>query len=98
MVLGVGFYGYGFGPTLTSPAVTMNYGEIVAQFPNAQNTDQIELPSGATMYYNGIPTMTRKTELAKSKASGIMIWQISGDATGKYSLLKTIHEVGYGNK
>jgi len=38
--------------------------------------------TGKTLYYNGIPTIKKKTVLAKEKASGIMIWQLSGDATG----------------
>ena len=45
------------------------------------------------MYYNGIPTIKRKTLLAKKEASGIMIWQLSGDARGAKSLLNVINEV-----
>jgi hypothetical protein len=48
------------------------------------------------MYYNGIPTIKQKTALAKEKASGIMIWQILGDAPGPKSLLGAINEVAYG--
>jgi chitinase len=95
MVLGVGFYGYGFGPTPTTPATSMNFGQILAKFPGSENSDQIEMPGGATMYYNGIPTIRKKTALAKEKASGIMIWQILGDAPGDNSLLKVINEEGY---
>ena len=45
------------------------------------------------LYYNGIPTIARKTELAMDKASGVMIWQVLGDARGKKSLLKRINKV-----
>jgi len=48
------------------------------------------------MYYNGIATIKRKTDLAKEKASGIMIWQLSGDALADKSLLKVIYEEAYG--
>ena len=95
IVLGVGFYGYGFGPELTSPASSMNYGQILKTFPGAENSDQVVMPGGKIMYYNGRETMKKKVELAKEKASGIMIWQILGDAPGDQSLLKLINEVGY---
>jgi hypothetical protein len=31
--------------------------------------------------------------LAKQKASGVMIWQLQGDAPGEHSLLQAINEV-----
>lgn len=93
MVLGVPFYGYGFGPALTSPAISMDYGQLVTQFPKAAASDEFKLPEGKILYYNGIPTIKQKTALAKEKASGIMIWQIKGDAPGKLSLLQAIQEV-----
>jgi len=94
IVLGVGFYGYRFGPTPDSPAGSMNFGDIVHQFPGAEKLDQLDLPGGAILYYNGIPTIRRKTILAKEQASGIMIWQISGDATADKSLLSAIYATG----
>jgi len=90
MTLGVPFYGYGFGPELTSKAISMNFGEIVSTFPGAETVDQWTMPDGKILYYNGIPTMKQKTTLAKEKASGIMIWQVLGDARGSKSLLNTI--------
>ena len=96
LVLGVPFYGYGFGPDLTSTAVTMSFGQIVSTFAGSELTDQWDMPGGKTMYYNGIPTIKRKTLLAREKASGIMIWQILGDAPGDKSLLAAINEVAYG--
>ena len=92
MVLGVPFYGYGFGPQLTSPAKSMNYNEIVAKFPGSQNVDEWKMDDGMIMYYNGIPTIKKKTELAKEKASGVMIWQLGGDARCSKSLLKVINK------
>jgi len=91
MTLGVPFYGYGYGPELTSPAIGMNFGEIVSSFPGSEKVDQWTRDDGKTIYYNGIPTIRKKTELAKERASGIMIWQVKGDARGSKSLLRTIH-------
>jgi GH18 family chitinase len=92
LILGVPFYGYGFGPTLTTPGISMNYGEIVAKFPGAETKDQLEMGDGKILYYNGMPTIKMKTVLAKTEASGIMIWQLSGDASGAKSLLEVIHQ------
>jgi hypothetical protein len=94
MTLGVPFYGYGYGPELTSPAISMNYREIVSKFPGAETKDEWKMPDGKTLYYNGIPTIKQKTILAGEKASGIMIWQVRGDARGPKSLLKVINKVG----
>jgi chitinase len=98
MVLGVPFYGYGFGPELTSPVKTMNYNEIVSMFPGSESVDEWKMNDGSILYYNGIPTIKQKTELAKEKASGIMIWQLRGDARGSKSLLKIINKVAYSKK
>jgi chitinase len=43
--------------------------------------------------YNGINTIKSKTNLAFDQGNGIMIWELSGDATGANSLLSAIHEV-----
>ena len=93
--LGVPFYGYGFGPTLSSPPSSLEYGQIVSEFPGAELADSLVMPEGAVMYYNGTATIKMKTDLAKEKASGIMIWQILGDAEGDKSLLKAINDVIY---
>jgi chitinase len=98
MVLGVPFYGYGFGPEITSRPKSMNYRQIVTQFPGSESVDQWKMDDGMIMYYNGIPTIKQKTELAKEKASGIMIWELQGDARGSKSLLKTIHKTVYSKK
>ena len=92
MLLGVPFYGYGFGPEITSEVKSMNYREIVSEFHGSESVDQWKMNDGCILYYNGIPTIKRKTELAKEKASGIMIWQLGGDARGSKSLLKAIYK------
>ncbi|MEO5978670.1 MAG: glycosyl hydrolase family 18 protein [Chryseolinea sp.] len=90
LTLGVPFYGYGFGPELTSPAISMGYNDIVKQFKGAENTDELKMYDGKTLYYNGIPTIKQKTKLARQRASGIMIWQVLDDAEGSKSLLNAI--------
>jgi chitinase len=91
MVLGVPFYGHAFGKP-GERASSMNFKEIVAEYPGSEQADEWKLSDGRTIYYNGIPTMKNKTRLAKEKASGIMIWQVLGDAPGKNSLLKAINK------
>ncbi|WP_411273528.1 hypothetical protein [Daejeonella sp.] len=85
-------------PEISSKASSMNFNQIITSFPGAEQVDQWTMPGGAIMYYNGIPTIKKKTELAKEKASGIMIWQVLGDAPGDNSLLKVINDAGYGKK
>jgi GH18 family chitinase len=92
MTLGVPFYGYGFGPELTSKASSMNFRQIVETYPGSELLDEIPVGDGKIMYYNGIPTIRKKTELAMEKAGGIMIWQLGGDARGSKSLLRVIHK------
>ena len=46
-----------------------------------------------SVYYNGIATIKRKTELAKQEGlGGVMIWEISQDTNDERSLLRAIHE------
>ncbi|RNI28669.1 glycosyl hydrolase family 18 protein [Rufibacter latericius] len=86
-VLGVPFYGYGFGADFNQG---MGFGEIIKRYPGSENQDQV----GNTIYYNGIPTIKAKTEyVVEQQYGGIMIWQLAQDATGNYSLLNTIHQV-----
>lgn len=46
-----------------------------------------------SVYYNGIATIKRKTELAKQEGlGGVMIWEISQDTNDERSLLRAINE------
>lgn len=95
VMFGVPFYGYGFGADALPDE--WRYASILAKYPNknAQNLDQI----GSTIYYNGIPTIKKKTAYAKANAGGIMIWEISNDTLDHpYSLLNAINEVAVGVK
>lgn len=92
LVLGLPFYGYGFGD-LDSPVVSMDYKQVAAINKNNQLQDTLTLPGNVMFYYNSISTIRKKTQLAMKKASGVMIWQLSGDTSGENSLLSTIYLV-----
>jgi len=85
--LGVPFYGYGFG---TGAPSDISFHDLIDQYPGAENTDQVTVTGGGIIYYNGIPTIKKKTQLAVKSAGGVMIWELSQDATGNKSLLSTI--------
>ncbi|HLK14311.1 MAG TPA: glycosyl hydrolase family 18 protein [Fimbriimonadaceae bacterium] len=88
LVLGVPFYGYGFGDAFTKDGYT--YADIVAKFPGAEQLDQ----EGKTIWYNGIPTIQAKTQFVIDQGlAGVMIWSLNQDAKGKASLLSAIHAV-----
>jgi GH18 family chitinase len=84
-VLGVPFYGYGFGKAFRRGGYT--YKQIVAQYPGADRLDQI----GETIWYNGVPTIEAKTKYAIDHGlAGVMIWSLDQDAQGDQSLLAAI--------
>jgi chitinase len=88
LTLGVPFYGYGFGGTAPE---SISFKNVLQQYPDSINQDQMYL-NGGMVYYNGIPTIRKKAELALQKVSGIMIWQLLQDSTEKKSLLGEIDE------
>jgi GH18 family chitinase len=98
ITLGVPFYGYGFGPEYPIRGLTMNYNSIVDKYPGAELKDEFDMGDGTIMYYNGMNTIKLKTLLAEQDASGIMMWQLSGDAAGSKSLLNEINQVSKENK
>ena len=86
--LGVPFYGYGFGQGAPGD---ISFRDLVSQYPGAENTDQVTVTGGGIIYYNGLPTIKKKTQLALKNAGGVMIWELSQDAAaGSKSLLSTI--------
>lgn len=89
LTVGVPFYGYFWGTS----NYASRYGSIVSSYSGSENTDQVNPSSGGVLYYNGIPTIKQKTVLAIEQAGGIMIWELTQDATGPNSLLSAIDEV-----
>ncbi len=92
LVLGVPFYGYGFGGYASSYA----FKDIVSQFgAGAAQSDLIGSLCNGCGYitYNGIPTIRRKAQLGVAEGSGVMIWEMSHDASGSLSLLSTVSSV-----
>lgn len=83
ITLGVPFYGFDF----TTPARYINYSEIIEKDHSLAYVD-----SSGMRYYNGIPMIVRKTELAKRTLGGVMIWEISSDAKGDLSLLRAMDQ------
>jgi len=88
--VGIPFYGYGFGPDAPE---SMSFRKIISTYPASENQDEVDLPAGGTIYYNGIPTIKKKTKLALKKTGGIMIWQLLQDAQGDLSLLKVVNDM-----
>lgn len=68
------------------------YRNIVKDDPQAAQTDSIEY-NGVLNFYNGIPTIQHKTEIAMDRAGGIMFWTLEHDAPDDLSLLKAIDAV-----
>lgn len=84
-VLGVPFYGYGFGSAFRKDGYA--YSEIVASYPGAENSDQV----GTTIWYNGLATIRAKAEYVKAQGlGGVMIWSLDNDAPGEKSLLAVL--------
>ena len=87
LVLGVPFYGRGY---TADGALDWNsyiaFSELIAS--DTANYDA-DLYNGIA--YNGASTMREKCALAK-EYGGIMIWELSQDASGEYSLLSVIKD------
>ena len=83
IVLGMPFYGWEF----SNPARSNTYRNIVKENPAHAYMDQID-----SLYYNGIPTIVNKTQLAKEKLNGVMFWEISQDTVHEMSLLRAVDQ------
>jgi len=86
-VLGVPFYGYGFGEAFRKR--DYSYKAILAEYPGAEKFDQV----GKTIWYNGLPTIEAKSRFVKEHGlGGIMIWSLDYDVSDERSLLSVIHK------
>ncbi len=96
LVLGVPFYGYGFGRY----EGTYAFNDIIKRFgKNTINRDVLGKACAGCDYitYNGLTTIKAKTRLATQEGAGVMIWELTHDATESNSLLSNIiqeiHEI-----
>lgn len=86
LVLGVPFYGYGFGAAFRSR--NYPYKEVVAAYPGAEKADQV----GDTIWYNGLPAITAKSRyVVEQGLGGVMIWSLDDDGAGERSLLSALY-------
>jgi len=85
MTLGVPFYGYDF--TDLNNVHSFTYAQMLEIDTAYAQVDQVE-----EQYYNGLPTITAKTNLALEDLDGVMIWEIGQDHFSELSLLKRIDE------
>ena len=82
-VLGVPFYGYGFGASQGE----WPYRRILETYPGADRLDQV----GDTIWYNGVPTIQAKARFIREQGlAGAMIWSLESDAPGEQSLLTAL--------
>lgn len=82
LVLGVPFYGYDFEAVKYIP-----YSKVVENNPTNAYKDEVN-----ATYYNGIPTIVKKTQLTLEKLNGVMIWELGYDAFDDLSLLRAIDQ------
>lgn len=88
VVLGVPFYGYEFKNDNTAGAMT--WCQIAGAYPSKMDEDQATTADG-TVYYNGKPTIRKKTQFVMDqKGGGIMIWELGQDCFGANSLFQEI--------
>lgn len=80
LTLGIPFYGWDF-----DKVNSIAYRELVAIDSANAYQDQV-----GNIYYNGIPTIKKKTRLAMRSFGGIMIWELAQDSQDDLSLLKAI--------
>ncbi|MEQ8702389.1 MAG: glycosyl hydrolase family 18 protein [Phaeodactylibacter sp.] len=90
LVLGLPFYGWDF--TNRERIRSVNYGVIVDRNPAFAHLDQV-----GQLYFNGLVTITAKTELALQHAGGVMLWELGRDALNEYSLLEAVSRVMRGD-
>lgn len=79
LVLGLPFYGYGFG----AYAETYAFRDILAAFGEpAARRDLVgeRCPGCSYITYNGLDTLARKARLARQQGAGVMVWEITQDS------------------
>ncbi|MGD0610973.1 MAG: glycosyl hydrolase family 18 protein [Anaerolineales bacterium] len=90
-VLGVPFYARDAGTG------SLPYSRLIQADAGAAAVDEFNY-DGVVYNYNGIPTIERKTRLARARASGIMIWALEDDTPeAATSLLTAIYQTAHGS-
>jgi len=90
LVLGLPFYGYGFGQYSSS----YTYKDIFSSFGSKlAAVDVIGKVCAKCDYitFNGVNTIKEKTKLALEQGAGVMIWELTHDNKGENSLLNTVY-------
>jgi chitinase len=89
LVSGVPFYGWRF-ENMPCPCAGVSYGAIASAYPSLTDSeDYVATGPFSKTYFNGFETIMSKVGLAyDNNLPGIMIWEISQDATGNKSLLR----------
>ncbi|MCO6496040.1 MAG: glycoside hydrolase family 18 protein [Chitinophagaceae bacterium] len=88
-VLGIPVYGRPSG--MTQSGTTLTYSNILSQGGDPLSDSAIVSAAGYTdykIYYNGQPTVKKKSAYAKANGGGIMFWEMGQDATNDNSLMK----------
>lgn len=88
LVLGVPFYGYGFG----GEKPNWSYRDLAAVNPGGAKNDVIGKACAGCRYitHNGPETIEAKARLARAKAGGVMVWELSQDSPD-HALTRAIH-------
>lgn len=89
----LGFPGYGRPSGITQSNTVLAYKDILSRGGSPLYDSAIVTNGGFTnytIYYNGQPTVKRKTMLAQQQANGVMIWEKWHDAMDNNSLLKAV--------
>ncbi len=97
LILGLPFYGYGFGKYKKN----YTFDDILGEFgPEKSQGDLIGKNCAQCDYitFNGYQTIKAKTELALQFGAGVMIWELSQDLPSSLGLLHTINETINKNK
>ncbi|WP_286272632.1 glycosyl hydrolase family 18 protein [Thalassotalea hakodatensis] len=97
LILGLPFYGYGFGKYKKN----YSFDDIFGEFgPEKSKGDLIGNNCADCDYitFNGYQTIKAKTELALQLGAGVMIWELSQDVPANLGLLHMINETIKKNK
>ncbi len=70
----------------------LQYRHIIKNNPMFAYSDSAVI-EGSVSYYNGLPTLCKKTVLAINKAGGVMLFDVNEDVLGEYSVVSMIDSV-----